>query len=475
MCRKITLLSVFLFSSLFALAQVEKDFSLENIVELGLPIIEITTKDGKEPTCEYIAPPEGCIGSGITNAVKIEGRVRVLKNGKPIFDSGIFEKGKAGMKIKIRGNSSARADKKAFKIKLEKKADLLMRENKKQHEDKNWVLLKNDVLSLNTLIGFKIDKLLNRGWSPSGKYVNVMFNGDYRGIYMLAESIERNADSRINVDKKTGYIIEEDPYWWNEEKHLDKGYLESSFLNYMRYTFKYPDDKDLTPKQQEEIQADVIKMEKAIENGSYQDEIDVRSFALWLLAHDILGDKDSAGSNMYLTKYDNTANSLFQMGPLWDFDAILTTEEDWARIHNEYYFDLLFKSSNKTFFNTYNNLIANEEKQIIGNMVAFLKDYSTTEEYKGLEKSYPMDWKRWENARYYGKGKPLDITLQNAITWFQKRGATLNKLWETSLGIKEVSKDKAQSDDAYYNIMGQRIQPNAKGIVIHKGRKLYKR
>ena len=65
------------------------------------------------------------------------------------------------------------------------------------------------------------------------------------------------------------------------------------------------------------------KAEESTRNGSYQNMIDVESFARWMLAHDILGNTDGAGSNIFITKYDNTETSLIKMGPLWDFDVIM--------------------------------------------------------------------------------------------------------------------------------------------------------
>lgn len=37
---------------------------------------------------------------------------------------------------------------------------------------------------------------------------------------MLSETVERNKDCRINV-AKTGYIIESDPFWWNEDLYFE--------------------------------------------------------------------------------------------------------------------------------------------------------------------------------------------------------------------------------------------------------------
>ena len=94
---------------------------------------------------------------------------------------------------------------------------------------------------LNYMIGLKVNDLMGLQWTPKYRFANVVFNGDFRGLYMLMESVERNADCRLNVDKQTGYIVELDAYWWKE-----KVYAKASFEEPMNYTFKYPDEDDMT-------------------------------------------------------------------------------------------------------------------------------------------------------------------------------------------------------------------------------------
>lgn len=80
---------------------------LQTIEEMGLPVLQIETLDGEEPTCDYINPPEGAMGQSITNATKVPGRVVVRKDGQTIYDSGDYVKSTSGMTVKIRGNTSA--------------------------------------------------------------------------------------------------------------------------------------------------------------------------------------------------------------------------------------------------------------------------------------------------------------------------------------------------------------------------------
>ena len=111
-------------------------YTLDSIKSLGLPLITIETVDGEEPTCEYVEHPEGMAGYGTRNATKVPGRLTITLGEKVLYDSGPYEKNVGGMRIKIRGNSSAYPRKKPYKVKLEVGADLLLRGDEEKYADR---------------------------------------------------------------------------------------------------------------------------------------------------------------------------------------------------------------------------------------------------------------------------------------------------------------------------------------------------
>ncbi len=340
---------------------------IEDMYSDIMPLLVVDTEDGEEPTCEQVSPPEGCIGNGITNANKVKSSLRILLAGDTIYDSGDYEKDVSGMTIKIRGNSSAYLTKKSYKIKLQKKADLLHRGDDATYKDKEWVLLTNEKNLSNHYLGFMATDAMGCPWTPANEFVNVVMNGVYRGIYLLAEPVKRNADCRIDVDEDTGYIIEYDPYWWNEDV-----YFESSMESPEEYTFKYPDSDDVTQEQIDYIQGAVLEMEASLDGEDYPDYIDLWSFARWVLTHDLLGTYDSGGSNMFLSKYDNTDASKFKMETLWDFDSIERMEAEWANIHDRYCFGKLFGNDNTAFAKEYAALWGRKRESAIKKIVGGL-------------------------------------------------------------------------------------------------------
>lgn len=439
--------------------------SIATLRSLSMPVVVINTIDEEEPTGEYVLAPEGCNGGSIRNATKVPGSIVIYKGNETLYDSGEFEEGVSGMKYKIRGNWSSWLPKKPFKIKLEKKADLLCRGDKR-YNDRNWLLLKEEKMLLYLYAGMQINRLTGMSWTPSFEFVNVVINGDFRGIYALCESVRRNADCRLDVDKNTGYILEYDPYWWNEDFYVPSSYSEN-------YTFKHPDIEDFTEESINYISNAVLEMEQSIKDGTYPAFIDVPSFASWLLAHDILGTQDGLGSNIYFTKYDNTQSSLFQMANLWDFDTICMNEDKWATVHNKYHFGDLLNSTNTLFKDTYISRY-HELSPTIFNRIDFMLDsLSTSTLADELQLSKQWDCQRWGIQR-----SSVEEEISSLRQWFTKRKQWMdnNIPATTSITHYQTPNTNQPTPNTYhptpiFDLSGRRIIPNRPGIYIKDNRK----
>ncbi|MDE5786392.1 MAG: CotH kinase family protein, partial [Duncaniella sp.] len=101
------------------------------------------------------------------------------------------------LQIKARGNFTRTAfAKKPFKLKLGAKQKLLGLSKSKHfallaHADDNFGYLRN-------FTGFNLGQRIGLPWTPSQQPVEVVINGDYRGLYFLTESIRVEAD-RVNI------------------------------------------------------------------------------------------------------------------------------------------------------------------------------------------------------------------------------------------------------------------------------------
>ena len=470
MKRKLILLIFILFCINEVIAQ-NTDFSQENIDKIGLKVIHIETENNEEPECEFAEAPEGCMGMTSINAKKVKCRIYITLKGDTLYDSGMFEKNQSGATIKINGNTSAYfaiPGNYPYKIKLQKKADLLNRNNER-FDDKEWRLI-NDGYTLNTIIGLKISELLQFSWTPAYTPCNVFINGDYRGCYLLIESVKRNKDCRINVDKTSGYIVERDPYWWKENKYFTTDYFASS--KGYRWTWKYPDEDDVLPEQEDYITQFINDTEQSILNGTYSNYIDIKSFAKWILAHDILGSKDSGGTNLYVAKYDDTPNSLLEMPVLWDFDSNFRMEPgEFSKCHNnagDFYFYNLFNNTNNSFTSKYKELWLQIKPTLLSTITQYILSITDSEYGRALESSRMLHYNRWGYTPYETIGE----LAQEAINWFNnhldKLDVNINKLADNT----SISAIKTKEKYDVYNLLGNKVYKPKKGIYIKNKRKI---
>ncbi len=412
---------------------------LHEIIAKGLPVLDINTVDGEEPTCDYVSAPAGCMGYGIANATKVPGKLVIYRLMDDVdsvmYDSGDYEKDASGMTIKMRGNTSAYDPKKPYKIKLQKKNDLLMRGVDSVYKDKEWLLLRDDYFS--TLSGLKVNELVGMTWTPQHRYVNVVINGSYRGIYLLCEAIKRNPDCRLNVDKNCGFIFEHDAYWWNESV-----YVTSNKAPSYNYTFKYPDDEDILPEQLQYMQDLVTRYENSLTADNYPDLIDVRSFAGWCLVHDIEGTQDSGGANRFFTKYDTTLSTKIVMPLAWDFDMAERTTSAWSRSHVSH-MTVLFNNSNRTFVAEFAALWRQVRGSLVNDFNEYMKAFRRSDQGIGLENSVPLD-----KLVYSRPISVLGYTTARA-EWIRSRHTWLDKSINALNPVGDVNVDgKVDVSDA---------------------------
>ncbi|MBR4475759.1 MAG: CotH kinase family protein [Alphaproteobacteria bacterium] len=267
----------------------------------SLMTLFINTEDGRDPYYERSsAKQEGLFG------------LTIEKND---FKNATINK-EIPIKIKVRGNSSTYGPKKSYKIVLEEAKDML--DMGEEYADKEWLLLGKS--SVQTYLGFQIGLFAGMEWEPRMRFVNVMLNGDWKGLYVLCESIKKHP-KRVAIDED-GFLIESDGYFWKEKNPV----LDSNLLsNKVKFTFKYPKPTTKSDERFIAIEKRIQEIEYDI-NGWFEEEladlIDFDIFASWLLAHEIMGTSDGYGSNMFFYQKNFNKGTKLKMGPTWDFDTM---------------------------------------------------------------------------------------------------------------------------------------------------------
>lgn len=417
----------------------------------GLTTLKIETKDHEEPTYERVDAPEGASGIGIKNATPVPGRMVMIEHGDTIYDSG-----NEGMSVRIRGNTSATLfKKKPYKIKLEKKADLLG-----GGKSKHYVLIRDE--NLKSLIGFKTSELLELEWTPKWKYVKVVMNGIYRGVYLMCEQVKAEKNKvKVNED---GFFFELDAYWWNEPQYITSAYYK------LNYTFKYP---EILSESDSLYIADILgEMEKSLMGDYTSDYIDKESFARWCLAQDIMGNEDWQGANIYF-KIESREEPVVTMPVLWDFNQIMQVNDNFAKIHNQCVFYHLFKDDE--FYLIYKELWNQYGGGIFDDLSSMLDEFADSEMKDAFNELVAID-----NTLYEKSYLDVDSYVnQYKEMLFDKKMFMTNTLGvpviPTGMSGTSVKNNPHFVKSDYYNLNGQKVDASvvrtSNGVYIKDGKK----
>ena len=178
------------------------------------------------------------------------------------------------------------------------------------------------------------------GWyAPRTRYVEVMLNDEYQGIYVLTEKIKRDAN-RVDISKlkptdisgpnlSGGYIIKIDKTTGNDSESFISNFPPVTHDNgqVIRLLYDYPKAEDLVQVQKNYIKAYIDSFETALHatdfttpNG-YRRFANVPSFIDYFIVNEWSKNVDGYRFSTYLTKPKITQNGgKLIMGPVWDYD-----------------------------------------------------------------------------------------------------------------------------------------------------------
>lgn len=282
-----------------------RDFNpgVEDLMKANVPVLKITTEDNK-PIVE--------------KTEKINATFELTASFLSETYGADFKDLSLSGTIKGRGNTSWMEPKKPYTISLESKTKILG-----MGKSKKWVLISNygdQTLLRNYCASLLSNKVYNSTWNPSFQFVQLILNGEYRGLYILGESIKIE-EKRVNIaditeDENGGFIAEinfrMDEMFNFKTKH------------HVCVSLKDPDEIPA------ELQAKIKSIVQTAENAMYADNfadsengyakyIDVDSFVDWYLINEISKNVDARFFGSCYFYYDNNDQKI-HMGPAWDFD-----------------------------------------------------------------------------------------------------------------------------------------------------------
>jgi hypothetical protein len=325
---------------------------------------------------------------------------------------------------------------------------------------KSWSLLANwlDRSNVRDKVGLELGRKLDKiYWTPQSRYVELFVNDQYRGAYLMTESVKIDGD-RVAVDETQGMIME-----------TDGASVTDSLLGFMStigkivFQFKDPDERktltDGTPDPKSvtsakltliknRINAFESKLYNATTREQYPDYIDVDSAIDFYLVKEFTKDRDA---DFYRSNYFSWDPSLrvgkplsdgkFHFGPAWDFDrsAGITSEDDTIHryvaspegfylrgtgINNDHpnykthWFVQLFKSA--TFANK-----VDERWAVVKGVFAQADDEARAAAAE-LGMGAENDRKRWVGPRKYLARGTYQQEVDYVANWYDQRYTWLN-------------------------------------------------
>ena len=271
------------------------------------------------------------------------------------------------LQIKGRGNASWGYDKRPYALKLggEEKVKVLgMKKHRRWILLANWkdrTLLRNDAAFWLSQQATDVSASIE---SPSfpytvhGRFVELEFNGEYRGNYYLCEQIKPDKN-RLPInefdasDITGGYLLEIDNNYDEPYKFLSGFYKSGYTTKGLKYMFKEPDE-DLPDEAMTYVKNYIQSMEDLIKkipnnissyrnhtdaNYGYRAYLDMDSAIWFMFINELTGNGDffntdgSVNDKWYgphstylykdrdvLNADGTTTRSKLFMGPVWDFD-----------------------------------------------------------------------------------------------------------------------------------------------------------
>ena len=296
----------------------------QDLTQSELPIVVINTNGQSIPDEPKIQATMGIIDT--------EGAINQISDPFTEYDGNIG--------IETRGNSTQGFDKKTYSIELWDDANQDISVNLLgMGGEEDWILhaMVIDKTQLRIPMSFYLSQQMGH-YAAKWKYVELVLNGEYRGLYILTERLKRD-DDRVDIAKLDsddlagdsltgGYILRIDWTYDIEDEDYFLSEFESQGGNLMPFQYYYPKANNIQPAQKAYIKSFMDEFEAAVfaddyqnmQGNRYTDYIDVTAFADFLLINEFSKNSDGYKLSSYVHKDRDDNDPRLKAGPIWDFD-----------------------------------------------------------------------------------------------------------------------------------------------------------
>lgn len=186
-------------------------------------------------------------------------------------------------------------------------------------------------------------------WAPRTRYVEMILNGEYNGVYVLTEKLKRD-ENRVDIDKLNeddvtaqeisgGYILRRDKKdkldideWWTSP-------VGQPYHQQMWYEYFDPKRKKLTDDQADYIRYWMEEFDEVMSSDDFADPdngykkyIRTKSFIDMMFVNEISKGIDNYNFSTYFHKENDEDGGQLNAGPPWDYNlgyGNVNYGEDW--------------------------------------------------------------------------------------------------------------------------------------------------
>lgn len=240
------------------------------------------------------------------------------------------------VRIKIRGAFSSSLPQKPYAFttmesNLQNDSNVVLLGLPKEHD---WILLAtyNDKSFVRNPLMYEVFRDMNH-YAARSKYVEVVLDGEYQGIYSLMEKVKRDSQ-RVSIPKLTladtsgdnltgGYIIKHD----YPDQGWTSNYTAQPCAENYQYNFEYPSGDSILPQQANYIENYMDSLEDRLYSTQYKDSllgyrpfVHLNSFIDYMLVNEASWNWDGFKKSMFFFKEKDSKDHKLHAGPVWDFD-----------------------------------------------------------------------------------------------------------------------------------------------------------
>ncbi len=359
-------------------------------------------------------------------------------------------------KIRGRGNSTWEwYDKKPYKFKLDEKSKLLGME-----KARNWNLLANfrDMTDLMNVVAFEGARCMGMPFTNHSRFVEVILNDEYIGLYQLTEKIEVGSN-RVDISKEDGILLSFDR---DDGPSLSPGATNnfSSRIYGLPISVKHPDE--VSPEKLDSVREELAVIERAIKAHNYplvDSLVDIPSLISLLQLHEYLYNVEIDAPRSIYAFRDKGGKLTF--GPVWDWDAAF--DFDWGTMYTGHKY---FSDYRELIYGTSPATGDGASYRVSGFWTDMFKDASFVTRYKEQWRSvkdslytslrteiyrylnvlkkgpYQRDTQRWGI-----KTHNPEVEVGKMITWLERRMNYLTPIIEAyPAGTPSVPVDPSEGD-----------------------------